>query len=151
MRVSSRDSSQEDIQKEYSVRRKRMVCPSCRAGCSAEDTFCRRCGADLSAPSKSLVPIQSHLPTVLQNPQLPRLAAGVGAVAVGVGLELVRRGLLTRLLRPARSSAKKLPAVSPNHIRDLFAPAEKKPVKLPKGYEIHETVVYMSRVIRRED
>lgn len=127
-----------------------MVCPGCRAGCSAEDTFCRRCGADLSVPSKSLVPVQAHLPAVLHNRQLPRVAAGVGAVAVGVGLELLRRGLLTRLMRPARKSARRLPALTPHSVRELLSPGENKGAKLPKGYEVHETVVYMSRVIRRE-
>jgi hypothetical protein len=38
-----------------------------------------------------------------------------------------------------------------NHVRDLLGSKEQRPVKLPKGYEIRETVVYMSRVIRRED
>ena len=129
-----------------------MVCPSCRAGCAVEDIFCRRCGADLSVPSKSLVPVQSQLPSVLIHSPLPRVAAGVGAVAVGVGLELLRRGLLTRLTRGGRRSAKLLPTLAPDNLRDLFASNEqKKPVKLPKGYEIHETVVYMSRVLRRED
>jgi len=128
-----------------------MLCPKCRAGCAVEDTFCRHCGADLDMPSRSLVPVQSRLPTVLHNPQLPRVAAGVGALAVGVGLELLRRNLLMRLTQPARKSAKLLPAVSPNALRELFTPTENKPVKLPKGYEVHETMVYMSRVIRRED
>jgi hypothetical protein len=128
-----------------------MVCPQCRAGCAAEDTFCHRCGADLSLQSKSLVPVQSRLPTVLRSPQLPRLAAGVGALAVGIGLEYLRRGLLARLAHSTRSSRKLLPTFSPNHVRELLAPVEKKPIKLPKGYQIHETVVYMSRVIRRED
>src|SRR5258707_7940987 len=71
--------------KKHSVRRKikRMLCPSCRAGCAVEDIFCRRCGADLSLPSKSLVPVQTQLPAVLYNSPLPRVVAGVGAVAVG--------------------------------------------------------------------
>ena len=128
-----------------------MLCPKCRAGCAAEDTFCRRCGADLSVPSKSLVPVQTRVPTVLRSPQLPRVAAGVGALAVGVGLELLRRNLLTRLTRPSRASVKRLPAISPTAVRDLFTRPEQKPTKLPKGYAIHETMVYMSRVIRRED
>lgn len=128
-----------------------MVCPNCRAGCALEDIFCRRCGVDLSVPSKSLVPVQTHLPTVLAHSPLPRVAAGVGAVAVGVGLELLRRGLLTRLARSGRRSAKLLPALAPNTVHDLFAPKGQKPTKLPKGYEIRETVVYMSRVLRRED
>ena len=63
-----------------------MVCPSCRAGCAVEDIYCRRCGTDLSVPAKSLVPVQAQLPARLTNSPLPRVAAGVGAVAVGVGL-----------------------------------------------------------------
>jgi hypothetical protein len=128
-----------------------MICPGCRTGCAADDIFCRRCGADLSIPSKGLVPIESRLPTVLHNPQLPRLVAGVGALAVGVGLELLRRGLIARLARPARASTKLLPTLSPKHVRELFTNSESKTTKLPRGYEVHETVVYMSRVIRRED
>jgi hypothetical protein len=128
-----------------------MVCPSCRAGCAVEDIFCRRCGTDLSVPTKSLVSVQTQLPARLTNSPLPRVAAGVGAVAVGVGLELLRRGLLARLVRSGRRSTKLLPAVSPNNLLDLFTSKEQKPAKLPKGYEVHETMVYMSRVIRRED
>ncbi len=128
-----------------------MVCPSCRAGCAVEDTFCRRCGADLSVPSKSLGPVQSRLPTALQSPQLPRVAVGVGAVAGGFGLELLRRGLVARLARSARPAARALPTLAPHHLRDLFTTGEQKPAKLPRGYEVRETVIYMSRVIRRED
>jgi hypothetical protein len=131
---------------------KRMVCPSCRAGCALEDMYCRRCGSDLSMPSKSLVPVQAQLPAMLSHSPLPRVAAGVGAVAVGFGLELLRRGLLVRLARSGRRSAPLLPTFSPNNLRDLLTNKEQqKPVKLPRGYEIHETVVYMSRVLRRED
>lgn len=130
-----------------------MLCPKCHAGCAAGDTFCHRCGADLSVPSKSLVPVQARVPAVLQSPQLPRVAAGVGALVVGVGLELLRRNLLARLGRPARSSAKHLPALSSSVVRELLARPEQgsAKLKLPKGYEIHETVVYMSRVIRHRD
>lgn len=125
-----------------------MLCPSCRAGCAAEDICCRRCGADLSVSSRSLVPVPSRLPTVLHSPQLPRLAAGVGALAVGVGLELLRRNLLARLA--GRQSAKFLPTLVPAAARELFARPQEKAVKLPRGYEVRETTVYMSRVIRRE-
>lgn len=124
-----------------------MICPKCYAGCAGEDTFCQRCGADLLMPSKSLVPVPQRLPSVLQHPQLPRVAAGVGALAIGVGIELLRRGWLTRLARSARPSTKMLPALAP----ELFSSAKKQPVKLPKGYAVHETMVYMSRVVRRED
>lgn len=128
-----------------------MLCPKCRAACTTEDTFCRHCGAEIHAPSKSLVPIQSHLPTLLQSPQLPRVAAGVGALAIGVGLELLRRNLLLRLTKPAPTSAKLLSTVPSHTIRELFSPDETKSSKLPKGHEIHETVIYMSRVIRRQN
>lgn len=140
--------------KEYIfVRRKRIMhCPSCRAKCTAEETYCQRCGADLMVHSKSLVPAQQRLPAVLYNPQIPRVAAGVGALALGVGIELLRRGLLARLARPARASAKLLPAISPSSVREIFSPSEeKKHARLPKGYEIHETMVYMSRVLRRKE
>jgi hypothetical protein len=76
----------------------------------------------------------------------------MGAVAVGVGLELMRRDFDARLaVRSGRRASKLLPALSPNNLLDLFSNKEQKPAKLPKGYEVHETVVYMSRVIRRED
>src|SRR5579859_4799926 len=85
-----------------------MLCPECRTNCSTEDVFCRLCGADLSIPSTSLVPLTSRLPVIAQHPQLPRLAAGVGALAVGFGLELLRRSLLARLEKPVRSTSKAL-------------------------------------------
>ena len=128
-----------------------MLCPNCRADCSADDQYCRQCGADLTEPSRSLVTAHSNLPAVLNNPQLPRVAAGVGALAFGFGLELLRRGLLARMARPTRSASKLLPTLASGSLRDLLTQHDNKPVKLPRGYEIHETVVYMSRIIRRED
>ncbi len=128
-----------------------MLCPNCRAESLTEDVYCRRCGADLTTPSTSLVPIHRNLPAVLGNVQLPRLAAGVGAVAVGFGIELLRRSLLARLTRSAQSTPKLLPAQTLAHLKDALTPQGNKAVKLPKGYEIHETAVYISRVIRRED
>jgi hypothetical protein len=127
-----------------------MLCPNCRAGYSPDDLYCRHCGEDLTVSSTSLVPTHANLPTVLQSPQLPRLAAGVGAVAVGVGIELLRRGLLARLTRPARTT-KLLPIPSTlSDLKDILLPEGNKPEKLPRGYEIHETVVYLRRVVRRE-
>ena len=127
-----------------------MLCPNCHAECMADDNHCYRCGTELTLPSKSLVPIQSNLPTILHNPQLPRVAAGVGALAVGVGLELLRRGLLTRMKRLPRSASNYLAAPAFDSLRDVFSTQDDKSMKLPKGYEIHETVVYLRRVIRRE-
>jgi len=122
-----------------------MLCPNCHAAYSTDDLYCRNCGADLAAPSTSLVPARTRLPAVFSNPQLPRVAAGVGALAVGAGLELLRRGLLARLTRSSRSVANTLPAF--DGLRDLLAPQDDK--KLPRGYEVHETIVYVRRVIRR--
>jgi hypothetical protein len=127
-----------------------MLCPNCHAGCMADDKHCYRCGTDLTLPSKSLVPIQSNLPTILHNPQLPRLAAGVGALAVGVGLELLRRSLLARMTHLPRSASNYLATPAFDVMRDIFSTHDEKSLKLPKGYEMHETVVYMRRVIRRE-
>ena len=128
-----------------------MLCPNCRANCSVDDQYCRQCGRDLTAPSTSLVTAHSNLPAVLNNPQLPRVAAGVGALAFGFGLELLRRGLLARMTRSTSKASKLLPALAPGSLRDLLSQPDNSPVKLPKGYEVHETVVYMSRIIRRED
>lgn len=127
-----------------------MLCPNCHAACMADDKYCHSCGADLTLPSKSLVPIQANLPTILHNPQLPRLAAGVGALAVGVGLELLRRSLLARVTRIPRSASGYLSAPAFDMMRDIFSTQDDKSSKLPKGYEIHETAVYLRRVIRRE-
>ena len=128
-----------------------MLCPECRANCSVEDVFCRRCGADLTIPSTSLVPTTSHLPAVAQHPQLPRLAAGVGALAVGFGLELLRRNLLARLEKPVRSSSKALMPQTIMGIKDAFSQQQQtKTMKMPRGYVIEETAIYINRVIRRE-
>ena len=128
-----------------------MLCPNCSAECPEYDLYCSHCGTDLTKTSTSLVTIRSNLPALLHSPQLPRVAAGVGAVAVGFGLEMLRRSLLTRLAHSSREATKLLPAPTVNGLRDLLTPQESKPAKLPKGYEIQETVVYLRRVIRRED
>jgi hypothetical protein len=54
------------------------------------------------------------------------------------------------MTRASRSS-QLLPASPVDGLKDILRPEGDKPVKLPKGYEIHETVVYLRRVIRRED
>jgi hypothetical protein len=127
-----------------------MYCPNCRAEGLDDELYCRFCGTELVEHSTSLVPSHSYLPAVLHNPQLPRLAAGVGAIAVGVGLELLRRNLLARLERPPQVVANALPTLT--GLREILMPQETKTntTKLPRGYEIQETVIYMRRVIRRE-
>ena|SRR6266487_987534 len=127
-----------------------MLCPNCHAECMANDIYCPRCGTDLTLPSKSLVPAQTNLPTLLQNSQLPRLAAGVGALALGVGIELLRRRLIARITRLPRSASNYLSAPTVDAMRGIFSTPGDGPSKLPKGYEIHETAVYIRRVIRRE-
>jgi hypothetical protein len=126
-----------------------MYCPSCRAASVEEDIYCRHCGADLVKTSTSMVPVQSSLPALLHNSSVPRrVAAGVGALALGVGIELLRRNILTRMF-PSRPMRRALPAGS--GLRDALFARPDKTMKLPKGYEVHETVVYMTRVIRRQN
>jgi hypothetical protein len=129
-----------------------MVCPNCQAECLESDEFCKACGSDLATSSTSLVPARSHsnLPTILQRPQLPRLAAGVGAVAFGLGLELLRRALMDRATKAALHAAPKLlPSPAIGGLSESLMPQHLKTPKLPKGYEIEETAIYVSRVIRR--
>jgi hypothetical protein len=112
-----------------------------------DDIYCHRCGTDLTLTTKSLVPTQTHIPTLFQNSQLPRVAASVGAIALGVGLELLRRRFIARIPRTA-SNYVAVPTVST--VRDIFTNQGNQQLKLPKGYEVHETAVYFKRVIRRE-
>jgi hypothetical protein len=124
-----------------------MRCPSCHAESVAEDTYCRHCGTDLAKPSTSIIPVQSGLPALLYNSPVPRrVAAGVGALALGVGIELIRRNLLPRMVS-GRALRRPLSVVPT--LKDVISSQSGKTVKVPKGYEIHETVVYMTRVIRR--
>ena len=126
-----------------------MYCPNCHAENLEDDPYCRQCGTDLVASSKSLITFQHRLPAVLHNPQLPRVAAGVGAVAMGVGIELLRRSLIARMAKPSRAVSNTLPTL--NRLKDVLFPQNEKQFKLPKNYEIEETIVYMQRVIRRKD
>jgi len=125
-----------------------MHCPSCHAGYTEGDLYCQNCGADLAEKSTSIVPLQTNLPAILYNSPIPRnVAASVGALAVGVGLELLRRNLLSRLQKGSVDSA--LPALG--DMKDLFFSQNnnKKRAKLPRGYEVQETVYYVRRVTRR--
>jgi hypothetical protein len=76
------------------------------------------------------------------------VAASVGAVALGVGIELLRRSMVAFLSRPPQTVEASLPTL--NSMKDILFPQKEKPVRRIKGrYEIEETVVYMRRVIRR--
>ncbi len=134
-----------------------MLCPRCHATCSEDEGQCPVCGADLMIPpSRSLVARggeilsarRAQLPDLLLRSPVPRLAAGVGAVAVGVGIELLRRKMVSLLAHPARPT-EALPVLG--SLRNVVARGSEKSLKLPKGYEVQETVVYMQRVIRRRE
>jgi hypothetical protein len=124
-----------------------VQCPECHTKNEKDATYCHNCGADLQVKSKSLVPFKANLPTLVANPQVSRsVAAGVGAVAVGVGLELLRRNLLARLVG-GRAARQALPALIDS--REGLLPRINKTTKVPRGYEVQETAVYVRRVIRR--
>lgn len=125
-----------------------MKCPKCRAEYTEEDIYCRQCGVELTDTSTSVVPMQSFLPAVLYNSPLPRkVAASVGALALGFGLELLRRGLVARMAKPVRAPEAAFPTME--SIKEVLTPQHGKSSRLPKGYEVQETVVYMRRVMRR--
>jgi hypothetical protein len=130
-----------------------MQCPNCQAEHQEGDEVCKICGSDLRAPSTSLVPTRNrpNLPAILQHPQLPRLAAGVGAFAFGIGLELLRRNLVGRAAKPALRTAPKLlpPSLFEGMKVPLF-PQHSKTSNVPRGYEIEETTIYINRVILRK-
>jgi hypothetical protein len=67
---------------------------------------------------------------------------------LGVGIELLRRNILTRMF-PSRPVRRALPAGS--GLKDAIFSRPDKTMKLPKGYEVQETVVYMTRIIRRQN
>jgi hypothetical protein len=126
-----------------------MQCNFCRADYNEDDVFCHQCGADLTVPSTSLVPMQSRLPAVLYNSSVPRrVAASVGAVALGVGIELARRGVVALLSKPSTAVDQSLPVW--NGMKDILFPQKEKTAKrTKKSFEVEETVIYMRRVIRR--
>jgi hypothetical protein len=128
-----------------------MRCHNCRVENMEGETYCRECGTNLTASSKSLVALQARLPAILYRSLVPRsVAAGVGALALGMGIELLRRNMLSHLrLRQAKKPS--LLAMTLNGLKDMLFSQSDKSAKLPRGYELHETVVYMSRVVRRKD
>jgi hypothetical protein len=126
-----------------------MRSPNCRAESVSEDVYCRHCGTDLTEPSKGIVPTKSSLPALLYTSPVPRrVAAGVGALALGVGIELIRRNMFTRIFS-SRAMQHALPVGQT--LKDVIFSQHGKTVKLPRGYEMHETVVSLTRIIRREN
>lgn len=128
-----------------------MHCDNCHIENIGEERYCRKCGVDLTASSKSLVMSQAKLPALLYQSPVPRcVATGVGALALGMGIELLRRSVQSYLrLRWAKKPA--LSALTVNGLKDILFSRSEKSVKLPKGYELHETVVYMSRIVRKKN
>ena len=128
-----------------------MRCHNCRVENMGGETYCHECGTDLTSSSKSLVTLQTKLPAVLYQSPVPRsVAAGVGALALGMGIELLRRNMLSRL-QLRRTKKHSPPAMTVGGLKEMVFSQSNKSVKLPKGYELHETVVYMSRVVRGKD
>jgi hypothetical protein len=129
-----------------------MLCPNCQAENLEGAEICTGCGSALTVSSTSLVPARNHtnLPTILHHPQLPRVAAGVGAVVFGLGVELLRRNLAGLIAKSTlRAAPKLLPSAAIGSLNEPLMPQAIKPPRLPKGYEIEETAIYVSRVIRR--
>jgi|GEM_PF-434862 hypothetical protein len=130
-----------------------MLCPVCEAPHRAGWRYCRRCGADMTISSTAVVPVKPTLPALPQRPSraLSPAAAGAGIVALGVGYELLRWGLRLWLKRPV---GRALPVLSTlptlGNLFNLHAGTKQKQ-RLPKGYQITETVVYMRRVIGPKD
>ena len=128
-----------------------MLCPVCETSHRAGWRYCRRCGADMTIPSTAVVPVKSELPALPERPSrtLSPAAAGAGIVALGVGYELLRWGLRLWLKRPV---GRGLPVVSAlptlSNLFNLHAGTKQ---RLPKGYQVTETVVYMRRVIGPKD
>jgi hypothetical protein len=127
-----------------------MLCPNCRYHYEEEDIYCRHCGEDLTiTPTSVVTTTQTRLPALLNPAQLPRkVAASVGAVALGVGIELLRRGLVARLVPAVRIAGSSLPVLG--GVKDILPSQSERQLKVPKGYVIDETIVIRRRVIRRE-
>ncbi len=127
-----------------------MLCPNCRYQYEEEDIYCRHCGEDLTiTPTSVVTTTQTRLPALLNPAQLPRkVAASVGAIALGVSIELLRRGLVARLVPATRIASSSLPVL--DGVKDILPSQSERSLKIPKGYIIDETIVIRRRVIRRE-
>lgn len=126
-----------------------MRCPNCRSEYSAEDVYCRSCGADVAVPSTDLVVTPANLPAVIANSPISRsVAAGVGALVLGVGLEFLRRSVLARLTQSASRIDASLPLFS--GVRETLLPQRRRWFQPVGDYHIDEIVVYRRRIIRRD-
>ncbi|HEX6779599.1 MAG TPA: hypothetical protein VF099_15435 [Ktedonobacterales bacterium] len=128
-----------------------MVCPVCGASCKAAESYCRRCGADVTIPSTTVVPAKPTLPAVPERASralATSARAGAGIVALGVGYEVLRWGLKFWLRRPARavSTLSALPTLA--NLLNAHSGTEG---RLRKGYQVTETMIYMKRVIGPKD
>ncbi len=126
-----------------------MVCPVCGATHKAAESYCRRCGADVTIPSTMMVPVRSALPSVPARPSrtLTPAKAGASLVALGVGYELLRWGVKLWLKKPVGRSLPALTALPAlGNLLNLHS-GNRPTRRLPKGYEVTETVIYMQRVI----
>jgi hypothetical protein len=74
--------------------------------------------------------------------------AGASLVALGVGYELLRWGLKLWLKKPIGRSLPALTTLPPLSNMLNLPDGKRKTRRLPKGYEVTETVVYMQRVIQ---
>ena len=127
-----------------------MMCPVCGAPHRAAESYCCRCGVDVTIPSTMVVPVRSALPAVPTRPSrtMTPARAGAGLVALGVGYELLRWGLKLWLKKPVGRSLPALTALPTlGNLLNLHS-GNRPERRLPKGYEVTETVVYMQRVIR---
>ena len=131
-----------------------MLCPVCEAHCGSGESYCRRCGADLSIPNTTIVPVKPALPALADRPGRAVIPApiktGAGLVALGVGYELVRLGLRFWLRRPACRSLPALSAFPPfSHVLNLPGQTRGRrgKLRLLGRYQVTETIFYFHRVI----
>jgi hypothetical protein len=97
-----------------------------------------------------IVPVKPALPAVPERPSrvITPAKAGASLVALGVGYELLRWGLKLWLKKPLGRSLPALTALPT--LGNVLNPhsGNRPPGRLPKGYEVTETVFYMQRVIQ---
>lgn len=124
-----------------------MMCPVCGASSKAAESYCRRCGADVTIPSTMVVPARPMLPAVPERASRALASsakAGAGIVALGVGYEVLRWGLKFWLRRPARAMSPFSALPTLGNLLNAHSGTEG---RLRKGHQMTETIIYMKRVI----